>query len=229
MRQHLVYDWPTRIFHWLFSGLFIAGFVIAKTVDSESVIFNYHSILGLTLGFLVLLRLAWGLVGTKHAKFAGFALNPMDLVHYFKGFFNSHNKRWAGHNPASSWAALTMMALGLGLAVTGYLMTVGPDKETYEDLHEIFANGFIVIVILHISGVVIHSFRFREMIGLSMVDGKKSEVAADQTIQSTHSIIGIVLIALVVTFGIQLQFFGSSLQLGDAEDTSDAEISGDTE
>jgi cytochrome b len=60
VRQHLVYDLPLRFFHWLFAGLFLIGFTIAKTVDDESVLFNYHSLAGLTLGFLVLLRVVWG-------------------------------------------------------------------------------------------------------------------------------------------------------------------------
>ena len=240
MRQNLVYDWPTRIFHWFFSGLFLTGFFIAKTVDVNSPIFNYHSIVGLTVGFLVLLRLIWGFIGTQHARFSGFALNPLDLIKYFQGFYNGQKKRWAGHNPASSWAAVTMLALALGLVVTGYLMTSGPDKETYEDAHEIFANAFIIIVILHVSGITLHSLIFREMIGLSMVDGKKAEVSSDQTIHSSQSVVGFLLIGLLVAFGIhltnnyndqtrRLQFFGTVLQLGDAEETVDSNKSSDSE
>lgn len=29
MRPLLVYDWPTRIFHWLFAGSFVAAFAIS--------------------------------------------------------------------------------------------------------------------------------------------------------------------------------------------------------
>ncbi|MBK7963783.1 MAG: cytochrome b/b6 domain-containing protein [Bdellovibrionales bacterium] len=173
MRQHLVYDLPLRLFHWLFAGLFLIGFIIAKTVDDESVLFNYHSLAGLTLGFLVLLRVVWGVFGTKHARFSGFALNPKDLVSYFLGILAGEKKRWAGHNPASSWAGLIMMLMALGLAVTGYLMASGSENELLEDFHELLANGFIVVVGLHVVGIGIHTIRTRELIGLSMIDGKK--------------------------------------------------------
>lgn len=229
MRQHLVYDLPTRLFHWLFAGLFLTGFIIAKTVDDESPWFNYHSLAGLTLGFLVLLRILWGLFGTKHARFTGFALKPVELFSYFKGILTGNKKRWAGHNPASSWAGLTMMFFALGLAVTGYLMTSGPNKESFEDAHELFANGFIIVVILHIAGIALHTIRHQEMIGLSMIDGKKEDIAMDQTIPSSKTPFGILLVGLVVAFGLHifknydgqtrsLKFFGTTLQLSENEE-----------
>jgi cytochrome b len=236
MRQRLVYDLPTRLFHWLFAGLFLTGFIIAKTIDDESFWFNYHSLAGLTLGFLVLLRILWGVLGTKHARFSGFALNPLELVSYFKGIFSGEKKRWAGHNPASSWAGIVMMLLALGLATTGYLMTSGPNKETFEDVHELLANGFIVVVILHVAGIILHTIRHKEMIGLSMIDGKKADVAIDQTISSSRPAIGILLVGFVVAFGLHLyknydnqtrtlQFFGTTLQLSEiSSDKHDSKV-----
>lgn len=238
MRQQLVYDLPTRIFHWLFAGLFLPGFVIAKTIDDDSIWFSYHSMAGLTLGFVVLLRIVWGFIGAKHAKFFNFALNPQDLMGYFKGILAGDKKRWAGHNPASSWAAILMMLMALGLAVTGYLMTSGADKESFEDIHELLANGFIIVTVLHVAGIVLHTLRHKEMIGLSMVDGRKSEVGASETIASSRSAMGILLIGLVVTFGIylfknfdsktrSLQFFGTTLQIGENENASSENLQGD--
>lgn len=228
MERQLVYDLPTRLFHWLFAGLFLTGFIIAKTVDDDSSWFNYHSLAGLTLGFLVLLRIVWGVFGTQHARFSGFSLNPLDLISYFKYILSGEKKRWTGHNPASSWAAILMMIFALGLAVTGYLMTSGANKETFEDIHELFANGFIVVVVLHVAGIILHTIRYQEMIGLGMIDGKKVEVPIDQTISSSRSAFGILLIGLVVVFGLHLfknydnqnrslHLFGTTLQLDKSE------------
>lgn len=233
MRQQLVYDLPTRLFHWIFAGFFLTAFIIAKTVDDESLLFSYHSLAGLMLGFTVILRIIWGMVGTKHAKFRGFALKPSDLIKYMKGILSGDKTRWAGHNPASSWAAIVMMLLALGLGTTGYLMSTG-GKETFEDIHEILANTFMVVVVMHVAGVILHTIRHREAIGLSMLDGKKADVPTEDTISSSKSAIGLLFLGLVVSFGIHLyknfdsntgnlKLFGASLQISEIEGEGETE------
>jgi hypothetical protein len=67
------------------------------------------------------------------------------------------------------------------------------------------------------------------MIGLSMIDGKKENIAIDQTIPTSKTPFGILLVGLVVAFGIyifknydgqtrSLQFFGTTLQLSESEE-----------
>lgn len=234
MKKILVYDLPTRIFHWLLAGFFLTAFIIAKTIDDESPTYAFHMLAGLCLGFLVVLRLIWGLFGTKHARFTGFSLHPADLLSYLKGVLTGDDRRWAGHNPASSWAGLIMLLLGLGLAVTGFLMTSGPNKETFEDVHELFANTFIIVVILHVAGIIIHTLRHKEMIALSMIDGRKSSLSVNDQIPTSRPVVGILLLALIVAFVLnlskhydpstqKLQLFGTTLQLGENEDEPENE------
>lgn len=228
MKKHLVYDLPTRVFHWLFAALFVTAFAIAKTVDSESPLYSFHMLAGLLLGFTVLLRLIWGLVGTRHAKFSSFALHPKNLLEYFTGIFSGDKKRWAGHNPASSWAAIVMMLLALGLGLTGYLMANG-QKERFEDLHEILANGFFVIVLLHVAGVLLHALRHQDGIGMSMLHGRKKEVLNNDVIPSARPAVAFLFVVLVAGFSWQLfrnynfknqtlKLFGNTLQLGEVEE-----------
>lgn len=172
MRKTHIYDLPTRIFHWLFATLFMGSFFIAKTIDDESSLFSYHMLGGLILAFLVGIRIIWGILGTKYARFSSFALHPSDLLFYFKGILTGARENWPGHNPASSWAAILMLAFAAGLGITGVFMTAG-QKEAFEDAHELLANGFLLTVIVHISGVLIHSIRYKDGIALSMIHGKK--------------------------------------------------------
>lgn len=230
MRTTLVYDLPTRLFHGLFSGLFLLSFVIAKTVDDESLIYSYHMLSGLLLGGLVIWRIFWGIIGSEHARFSGFNLNPLDLKNYFLGIVSGSKKRWVGHNPASSWAAITMFSLALGLAITGYLMSTG-GKETFEDIHEFLANAFVVVVGLHVAGVILHSIRHQDAIALSMVDGKKETSESDTAIESSRRFAAILLLTLVISGALYLfknfdsqnrtlQALGQTLQLGDTENDS---------
>lgn len=230
MAKGLVYDLPTRIFHWMFVALFLTAFIIAKTIDDESVTFSYHMIAGMTLSFLVVLRIIWGFIGTKHAKFSAFALNPADLVGYATGFFSGSKRRWAGHNPASSWAALIMMILALCLGITGYRMATGPENHDIKEIHELLATSFLIVALTHVAGIIIHTMRHKELIGLSMVDGKKGQLGSGQTIgdpKNLTGVLGLILVlawltTLLVKFDSttrSLTLFGTHLQLGEIEES----------
>lgn len=233
MRNRLIYDMPTRLFHWLFAGLFIAAFLIAKTVDDESPIFSYHMLAGLLLSFTVLLRIAWGFFGSKYARFASFALHPKDLLAYFGNILSGKKRKWAGHNPASSWATLSMLALSLGLGATGYLMASG-QKEDFEDVHELLANGFLVVVLMHVAGVILHALRHQDGIAMAMFNGAKSDIPQVETISNSRPAVALLFVGLVAVFTLHLarnfdgqkqtlNFFGTTLQLGENEEGDDAE------
>lgn len=117
-----------------------------------------------------------------------------------------------------------MVSLAHGLGVTGYLMTVGSGLEELEEIHEVLSYIFISVVILHIFGIVLHTIRHRELIGLSMIDGKKTDIRREDIITNTRAGVGILFIILVIVFGfyvlrnydIQKQsiiLFGKTLQL----------------
>lgn len=203
MKNGLIYDIPTRFFHWLFAFLFITSFFIAKNIDDESVLFSYHMLSGFVLVLLVIVRIIWGFFGSKYSKFSHFSLKPIDLIKYFKSYFLIDRPRWVGHNPASSWVSLIMMFLALGLGITGYLMVSG-EKETYEDIHELLANSFLVIAIIHILGVTIESIRLKHMIGFSMVHGKKSDVLESDEISHGYKGIAALFLFLILSFSFYL-------------------------
>ncbi len=232
MRTHLVYDLPTRLFHWLFAGSFIGAYLIASTVSEESASFPLHMLLGLGLCFLVVLRLVWGLVGTRNARFSSFALKPRDLLDYFRSIATGKGgKVWGGHNPASSWAAIIMLALAAGLGITGLAMTVGGDPEGLEEVHELLANAFLAVALLHIAGVALHTVRHRDGFPLSMVDGHKDLPDGRDTIPASRMAVGLTLLVLAGSFGVyiathytpasgKLELFGQTLQLAEVDERS---------
>jgi cytochrome b len=239
MRRVLVYDLPTRLFHWLFAGLFITAFTIANVVDDDSARFSLHMLAGLGMMFVIALRIIWSLAGTRHARLGDLVLNPAHLVAYFTGMFSPGSKRWIGHNPASSWAAVTMVSLGVGLGVTGYLMATGAESDWLEETHEFMANAFLVVVLLHIAGVMAHVLRHRDRLESSMITGKKQALADDQEPVQARPIAGLAFVLLTAVFiGYLLQnydaqartlgLFGATLQLGENEhDAPSGEIDGD--
>lgn len=229
MNKTLIYDWPTRIFHWLFAGMFIAAFFIAKTFDDDSALYPYHMLLGLSMAFIVLLRLIWGLIGSRNAKFSSLSLKPKDLVNYLKGVLYSKNHINGAHNPASSWIALIMMFLTLGLAVTGYLMTMSLYKELVEEIHELLANAFVVATAMHVSGIILHTYRFRDGISLSMINGRRNiDLPNDAEINHPYRFAGAIFFVMFLGFILflnnnydrqkqNLTVFNKSFQLGELD------------
>lgn len=230
MRAQLVYDLPTRIFHLVFAALFISSFTIANVVDDESVIFSYHMLSGILMGGLILWRIYWGIFGSRHAQFASFNLSPYALKDYFLGILSGSKKRWSGHNPASSWATIVMLILGLGLCATGYLISTA-SKDAYEEIHELMAYSFLAVVILHIAGIVLHSVRHNDGIAFSMADGRKELIEDNQPISSQHTFSAIILVVLLFILGSRLyenfdpttstlKLFGNTLSLGENDNES---------
>ena len=120
-----------------------------------------------------------------------------------------------------------MFVLTLGLGLTGYLMASG-QKETFEDLHELMANGFLVVVLMHVAGVVLHAFRHQDGIAITMVDGAKKDLPAAEGLSSSRPGVALLFVGLVLTFATHLagnfdsqkqtlNFFGTTLQLGENE------------
>ncbi|MDA0306325.1 MAG: hypothetical protein O3B76_08575 [Proteobacteria bacterium] len=67
-----VWDRPTRVFHWSLVVLVILGLV---TSEAEGVLFWTHLAAGYGVLGLLVFRIFWGFLGTRHARFAEF-LHP---------------------------------------------------------------------------------------------------------------------------------------------------------
>lgn len=234
-----VYDLPTRLFHWLFAGFFITAFAVANTVDDDSWRFSLHMLAGLCAVFVIVLRLVWSAVGTRHARLSDLALRPRQLLAYLKGLRSPDSQRWAGHNPASSWAAVAMVLMMLGLGVTGVLMARG--NESVEDVHELLANGLLVVVLLHLAGIALHVLRHRDRLPAAMVTGGKQTAQGEPPVPS-RPLAGFGMLALTGLFALYLgnhfdpqartlQLSGLALQLGEAPHEGDhgAILAGDEE
>jgi cytochrome b len=189
----LIWDLPTRLFHWLITAGFSAAALIAFLLDDGSRWFPYHAIIGLVLGFMVLLRLVWGFAGTKHARFGSFVYSPAALVGYLKRAVLGGGARYPARNPGSAYASLAMLALLLGISGTGILLSLG--HRQFKEAHEVMSYAMIAVVGAHVLGVILHTIRHRENVTLSMVTGRK-DCEASHAIASARPIVAAILLAL---------------------------------
>ena len=223
----LVWDRATRLFHWTLAGGFIAAATISLVLGDDSPLFPYHAIVGLTLVLMVGLRVAWGVVGTRYARFGSFAFGPSAIIEYSRGVLTGKGMRHIGHNPGSSLAIFLMLAIILGLGTTGFMLGTG--NESVKEIHELLSYSMLGVVAVHILGVIIHSVRHRENITASMIHGHKVAEASD-AISSARPLIAatFLLIAGLWALGLvrnynpatqttTLPLLGTVLQLGENE------------
>lgn len=227
MNPVLIWDLPTRLFHWLLSAGFIAAAVIALAMGEHSPLFPYHAIIGLTIALMVALRIMWGIVGTRYARFGSFVFGPGAVVEYMKGAMLGGGKRHIGHNPGSAVAIFALLGLVLALAVTGFML--GQGSEGIKEVHEILAWTTVGVVVVHVLGVAFHTIRHRENITASMIHGRKRAEPAD-AIASAKPIVAVLFLAIAggwayglvrnynpATQTTTLPLIGTSLQLGENE------------
>jgi cytochrome b len=235
----MVYDWPTRIFHGLFALLFVVAYVIAETVSDESSFFTIHIMAGLTIGFILILRIGWGFFGTTFARFSSFKLNPVELLQYLKDVVVSKTKSYLGHNPGSSYAAVVMFVCAVGLVTTGVMMTGGSKSDFYEETHELLANVFLIAVVAHIGVIIFHHVRHRDSLWSSMFDGKKEAIPGKVGITNSKRWAAILFIILTLTWigylystydsvNQTIDVFGQELRAGEEHEEHEPAYEGDS-
>ncbi|SFZ77731.1 cytochrome b/b6 domain-containing protein [Chitinimonas taiwanensis] len=163
-----VWDPLVRISHWLVALLVLGNFL---NEEGET----WHRYAGYTVLGLVLLRLLWGVVGSRYARLSSFWPRPRQVLAYLRALLQDRAPRYLGHNPAAAVMMLALWANLLALVASGWLM--GTDafwgEEWLEDLHELLANGLLVLVGLHVAAAVFESWRERDNLIGAMVHGKK--------------------------------------------------------
>ncbi len=175
MNPILVWDIPTRLFHWAFAASLAGAMAIGFLVDHEHPLFMTHMLLGIVTLFLLAVRIVMGIVGSRYARFGSFPLRPREMASYFISAMVTKTKRYAGNNPGSALAALLMFLLVPALFITG----AGIAGEEFGELHESLAWALLAVVVLHLAGLILHTIRHKENIAVSMITGKKSGEAAD--------------------------------------------------
>ena len=160
-----IWDPFVRLFHWSLVVLFAVAWLTAEEWDSV------HEWVGYGACGLVVLRLLWGLAGSRYARFSQFVRSPSQTRAYLGDVVKGRERRYLGHNPAGAAMVLLLLAGMIGLGVTGWMATQRIGFA--EDLHELIANGMLVLVGLHVAGVLLASLRHGENLMRAMVNGHK--------------------------------------------------------
>lgn len=183
MIKSFVWPFVNRFSHILLILCFGLSYILS---DFEKLL-PYHVAFGLGVGVLLLFRALWGFVGPKYSQFKDFNFNLQDLKEYLLSPF-SKKKEHVGHNPASSFAIVAMIIMSI-LTVLSGLLAYGigenhgilsflhteyfSDMKIFKEIHAVFANVFVGIVVVHICGALIDKFIKKGDAIDSMIHGYK--------------------------------------------------------
>ena len=191
-RRILVWDLPVRLFHWMLALAFAGAWLTAESERWRDI----HVLLGYTAGVLVVLRILWGVVGSRHARFASFVRGPRRVAGYLRSLMSGHPEPTAGHNPAGAWAILALIALTLAVVATGLVVEADLGPRGLDEVHEAFATAMLVVVGIHVAGVIVGSLAHRENLVRAMVTGTKRGDPAE-AIRGPRRLVAAVLVAIV--------------------------------
>lgn len=178
-----VWDPLVRIFHWTL----VTCFAVAYFTEDD--LLALHVWAGYVVLGLIAVRLVWGFVGPRHARWGDFVKEPREILAYLRDALRFRARRHLGHNPAGG-AMIVALFVGLiatgasGLAVYGAQELSGPLAgllgglpegwgHTLEEVHEVLANLTLALVVLHLGGVALASLQHRENLVRAMITGYK--------------------------------------------------------
>jgi cytochrome b len=189
-----VWDAPVRVFHWLIVLSFAGAWLTSEGRAWRPV----HVTLGYTMAGLLVFRLAWGLVGTRHARFASFVRGPRAAWRYVQSLLHGRPEHHAGHNPAGALAIVALLVLIGITCATGWATWNELGGKWLEELHEGVANTLFAVVIVHLAGVAVGSLAHHENLVRAMVTGRKA-VPPHEGIRSAWRTVAVLM--LVATLG----------------------------
>ncbi|WP_119165392.1 cytochrome b/b6 domain-containing protein [Algihabitans albus] len=189
-----VWDLPTRVFHWALVVLVLTSYLTGefwRGVDMQ-----WHKLSGYAILALVLFRLAWGFVGTRHARFQDFLRPPGQTLSYLGGLISGRNSSYAGHNPLGGLSVLLLLLLllvqaGSGLFASDDIFIEGPlaglvpgvTVDWMTGVHHLAFDLLVALIALHLAAVAFYEAVKGQRLIRAMVTGNKQigEAGAEAT------------------------------------------------
>lgn len=192
----LVWDLPTRLFHWTLVLLVALQYGSGKFGWFD---LQWHAYAGYATLTLLVFRVAWGCVGSDSARFAHFMRGPGSVIAYLRG----HRGNDPTHNPLGGWSTVLMLALLLaitlaGLASSDDIDTFGPLAAHLDDAtvrtatrwHHRLTDLLPWIIGLHVVAVLAHEGRGERLVA-AMLHGQRSLDAVPPRIVSMRRAVAV--------------------------------------
>ena len=185
-RQILVWDIPTRAFHWLTAVLVLAAYLTWRLDLME-----WHAICGDALLTLVIFRLLWGFFGSDTTRFASFVSGPRAALQHLAHLFRREPDHQVSHNPAGGLMVLLLIAFLLGETLSGIYVdndvvdegpltehVAAPVANAITTLHWVLWDALLAAIALHLLTILAYALGKGQNLLTPRITGKKRMPAA---------------------------------------------------
>jgi cytochrome b len=207
-----VWDLPLRLTHWTLVCT-VAGAWATHYAGTQW--FQWHERLGYATLVLVGFRIAWGFVGTRHARFSSFVRGPGQVAAYLG---DRERPDPAGHSPLGALSVVAMLALLLVQAATGLfandeIANAGPFygwvsqqiSNRITGFHETNSSLLLVLLGLHLAAIAWYAFVARKPLVRAMLTGRKHVAPGDAIEGSRMALAVAILVALAVALALAIR------------------------
>lgn len=179
----LVWDLPTRVFHWLMVTLVIVSFVTGNLGGNAMEI---HERSGCAILALLVFRMVWGFIGSRPSRFTAFLKGPRTVLRYGATLFRRDEPLHLTHNPLGGWSVAAMLVVmfiqaGTGVFANDDIATEGPlykwvskaVSDRLTSIHKLNQEILIVLITVHVAAVLFHLLYKRDNLLAPMITGFK--------------------------------------------------------
>lgn len=191
----LVWDAPVRLFHWLMVLSFAGAWLTSESERLQLL----HITFGYTMIGLVVFRIVWGLIGTRHARFSDFVRGPRAVLRDLGALLRGRPAHHLGHTPAGAVAIVALLGLTLVVTALGWATYNDLGGHGLEEAHEAAATLMLLVVVAHVVAVVLTSLLRGENLVRAMVTGRK-QGEPGQGIRRAWVSLAVVMLAAVLGF-----------------------------
>jgi cytochrome b len=187
-RREKSYDPLLRLLHWTLVVCILFLFATELAADSvpkgeaRDAVWHGHVLTGYVLAGTLGLRLIWGFIGGRHARWSDFWHPAQWRALLVKR--ERPDTAAFGHDPLASLAYLGLYVILAGMVATGFIAAAGYFNlgpltglgisknlaQGFKEVHEVAANLILLFVLVHIGALIFHERRGPPM-AQAMVSG----------------------------------------------------------
>ncbi len=180
----LIWDLPTRLFHWMLVLLIALQYATAKFHFLDM---DWHFRFGYATLTLIVFRICWGFFGSQSSRFTCFVRGPVAVVGYVRSQFSTNPQVSVGHNPLGGWSAIVLIVSVLVQAISGLFASDGVDTDgplsdkvasstvkLFSRIHVWNENILLVLIALHVVAIALYYVLRKDDLLSPMITGKKA-------------------------------------------------------